>query len=74
MYDDIDDQVSEKIWYQSNQGNSTQRLWFNDLCIFVECTGVIMGSQVPLMIIDRRVISIMSLVFLNCRVIHLGVQ
>jgi len=32
----------------------------NDHVIFVECVGVIMGIQIPLMIIDRRGVSIMS--------------
>ena len=33
--------------------------------IVVECAGVIMGIQVPLMIIGRRGVSIMSVVFPN---------
>ena len=32
----------------------------NDHMIFVECVGVIMGIQIPLMIIDRRGVSVMS--------------
>ena len=32
----------------------------NDHVIFVECVGVIMGIQIPLMIIDRRGVSVMS--------------
>jgi len=40
----------------------------------VECTGVIMGIPVPLMIIDRRGVSIMSGVFPNRRVTHLRVR
>ena len=35
----------------------------NDHVIFVECVGVIMGIQIPLMIIDRRGVSIMSACF-----------
>jgi len=40
----------------------------------VECTGVIMGIQVPLMIIDPRGVSIMYGVFPNRRVTHLRVD
>ena len=35
---------------------------------FIEYIGVIMGIQVPLMIIDQRVLSVMSRVFMNRRV------
>ena len=42
--------------------------------IIVECTGIIMGIQVPLMIIDLSVVSVMSGVFVNCRVTHLRVR
>jgi hypothetical protein len=52
----------------------TQRLWFNDICIFVECTRVIMGIQVALMIGDWRDVSIMYVVFPNHRVTHLRVR
>ena len=48
-------------------------LWFNDV-LFVECTGVIMGVQVPLLIIDRRGVSIMSGVFPNRRATQLWVD
>ena len=37
----------------------------------VECVGVIMDLQIPLMIIDRRSVSIMSTLFMNRRVTHL---
>ena len=37
-----------------------------------ECAGVITGLQIPLMIIDRRGVSIMSALFTNRRVTHLG--
>ena len=58
--------------YRINKGNKTLCLWFNDK-LFVECTGVIMGIQVSLMIIDQRGVSIMSGVFPNHRVTHLRV-
>ena len=32
----------------------------NDHVIFMECVGVIMGIQISLMIIDRRIVSVMS--------------
>ena len=44
-----------------------------DRKIFVEFVGVIMGIQVPLIIIDRRVVSVMSAEFSNRRVTHLRV-
>ena len=37
----------------------------------VECVGVIMGLQVPLLTIDRRGVPIMSALFANRRVTHL---
>ena len=40
-------------------------------CWYPECTGVIMGIQVPLMIIDRSLISVMTGVFSDRRVTHL---
>jgi len=46
-------------------------LWFKPIKIFVEFVGVIMGIQVPLMVIDRRGVSIMSALFANRRVTHL---
>src|SRR5664279_3971231 len=39
--------------------------------IFVECVGAIMGIQVPLMVIDRRGVSIMSTHSRTRRVTHL---
>jgi hypothetical protein len=39
--------------------------------IFVECVRVIMDFQVPLLIIDRSDISIMSAYPQTCKVIHL---
>src|SRR3954469_16470088 len=39
--------------------------------LYPECTWVIMGIQVPLMIIDRSLISIMTGVFSDRRVTHL---
>ena len=48
-------------------------LRFNDV-LFVECTGVIMGIQALLLIIDRRGVSIMSGVFPNRGVTHLRVD
>ena len=41
---------------------------------FVERTGAIMGVQIPLLVIDRRGVSIMSGVILNRRVAHLRVD
>ena len=65
-----------KIGSRTNQvscykGNGTRRLRFNDL--FVECTGVIMAFQIPLLIIDRRGVSIMSGVLPTRSVAHLRV-
>ena len=39
--------------------------------VIVECVGVSMDLQVPLLIIDRRGVSIMSALFANRRVAHL---
>ena len=39
--------------------------------VIVECVGVSMDLQVPLLIIDRRRVSIMSALFTNRRVTHL---
>lgn len=39
--------------------------------VIVECVGVSMDLQVPLLIIDRRNVSIMSALFANRRVTHL---
>ena len=39
--------------------------------VIVECVGVSMDLQVPLLIIDRRGVSIMSALFANRRVTHL---
>ena len=44
---------------------------YGSIGLFPECTGVITGIQVPLMIIDRRFVSVMSGVFLDRRVTHL---
>ena len=41
--------------------------------IFVECTGVNMAFQIPLLIIDRREVSIMSGVLPTRRVAHVRV-
>ena len=41
---------------------------------FMERTGAIMGVQIPLLVIDRRRVSIMSGVIPNRRVAHLGVD
>jgi len=46
-------------------------LWFKPIKIFVEFVGVIMGIQVPLMVIDRRSVSIMSARSRTRRVTHL---
>ena len=54
-----------------NKGNEIRRLWFKRSNEFVERVGVIMDIQVPLMIIDRRGVSIMSALFTNRRVTHL---
>ena len=48
-------------------------LWFNDV-LFVKCTRVIMGVQVPLLIIDWRGVSIMSRIFPNHGVTHIRVD
>ena len=55
---------------------SMRRREWNTTCMvqsiyFRKRTGVIMDIQVPLMIIDRRVVSVMSGVFTNRRVTHL---
>ena len=39
--------------------------------VIVECVGVSMGLQIPLLIIDPRGVSIMSALFTNRRVTHL---
>ena len=39
--------------------------------VIVECVGAIMDLQVPLLVIDRRGVSIMSTSFVNRRVTHL---
>ena len=39
--------------------------------VIVECVGLSMDLQVPLLIIDRRRVSIMSALFVNHRVTHL---
>src|SRR3954469_18553304 len=39
--------------------------------LYPECTGIIMGIQVPLMIIDRSLLSVMTGVFSDRRVTHL---
>src|SRR3954469_1210867 len=39
--------------------------------VIVECVGVSMGLQIPLLIIDPRRVSIMSALFVNRRVTHL---
>ena len=44
---------------------------YGSIDLSLEHTGVMMGIQVPLMIIDRRVVSVMSGVFTNRRVTHL---
>ena len=41
---------------------------------FVECTEAMMGVQIPLLVIDRRGVSIMSGVIPNRRVAHLRVD
>ena len=41
---------------------------------FVECTGAIMGFQIPLWVIDRRGVSIMYGVIPNQGVTHLRVD
>ena len=46
-------------------------LWFKSIKIFVECVGVIKDIQVPLMIIDRIGVSIMSTYSRTRRVTHL---
>ena len=38
-----------------NKGNRIRRLWFKAMRFIRGATGVIMGVQIPLMIIDRRV-------------------
>ena len=43
------------------------------IIIFVERVGVITDLQVPLLIIDRRGVSVMSALFSNRRVTHLRV-
>ena len=45
----------------------------NDEEKFDGSTGAIMGFQIPLLVIDRRVVSVMSGVFPNRRVTHLRV-
>jgi hypothetical protein len=52
----------EQAWYQSNRGNMTRRLRFNDF-VFIEHTGIIMVLPAPLVIINRRGISIMYVSF-----------
>ena len=42
-----------------------------DRMVIVECVGAIMDLQVPLLVIDRRGVSIMSASFANRRVTHL---
>ena len=42
--------------------------------IIVECTGAIMGFQIPMLVIDRRGVSIMIGVFPIRRVAHLRVD
>ena len=42
--------------------------------IIVERTWAIMGFQIPLLVIDRRGVSVMSGVFPNGRVAHLRVD
>jgi hypothetical protein len=39
--------------------------------VIVECVGTITALQIPLMVIDRRGVSIMSALFANRRVTHL---
>ena len=39
--------------------------------VIVECVGISMGLQIPLLIIDLRGVSIMSALFANHRVTHL---
>ena len=41
------------------------------IVIFVERVGVITDLQVPLLVIDRRGVSVMSALFSNRRVTHL---
>ena len=46
-------------------------MWFKPIKIFVEYVGVITGIQVPLLIIDRRGVSVMSACSRTRRVTHL---
>ena len=39
--------------------------------VIVECVGTVTALQIPLMVIDRRGVSIMSALFANRRVTHL---
>src|SRR5664279_2030458 len=56
-----------KIWIVFNPRHSGS----TSIKIFVECVGAIMGIQVPLMVIDRRGVSIMSACSRTRRVTHL---
>ena len=57
-YSDTDDRISDK-WCTVRQ-REWDTTFMVQTIIFVECVGIIMGIQIPLMIIDRRGVSIMS--------------
>src|SRR4051812_11533511 len=60
--------------YRTNLVSMTKRMIYDvqfNRFKYLECTGVIMGIQVPLMIIDRSLISVMTGVFSDHRVTHL---
>jgi hypothetical protein len=60
----------------SREGIEYGIVWILDIVVkpikvFVECVGIIMDIQVPLLVIDWRGVSIMSIDSQTCRATHL---
>jgi hypothetical protein len=68
----LNDQISDIASIIESKGIGHRRLRFSDKDLR-ECIRVIMGIQVPLMIIHQREVLVMSGVFLNLRVTRLTV-
>jgi hypothetical protein len=54
-----------QVTYRRTKGTTYVDIWGSPIKIFVEYVGTNMGIQVPLLVIDRRVVSVMSTSFPN---------
>ena len=62
---------TNKVSLRQRDYDSTYKV--RTMHLFRESTGAIMGFQIPLLVIDRRSVLVMSGAFLNRRVAHLRV-